>query len=82
MVIGPGVFEPMREQFDGLGAPGIQNQKASRRGTNSTDQAKKIFHCVPSRFFTPAPDSPASAGVVGGWMQRVAAAAPIEGGNL
>ena len=44
VMVGPGVFKAMREQFDGRGALAVPDQKAGCRGAESTHHPKNIFH--------------------------------------
>jgi hypothetical protein len=67
VVVGPGVLEPLSQQFDGVGAAAGQDEKACRGCTESTDYPKNIFHCNDSS----SPillDLPAMRLV--GWMRR------------
>jgi hypothetical protein len=49
MVIGPGFFKAVRQEFDGWFSVWRPDQKADCRSTEPTDQPKNIFHCyVPS----------------------------------
>ena len=43
-MVGPGVFEAVREQFDGRGALAVPDQKAGCGGAESTHHPKNIFH--------------------------------------
>ena len=47
MVVGPGLFEAMREELDGRIALASPDQKAGGSGAESTDGPKNIFHCLP-----------------------------------
>jgi hypothetical protein len=44
MVVGPGFFKAMRQQFDGLRAIGVPDQKTDCGGTEPTHHPKNIFH--------------------------------------
>jgi hypothetical protein len=46
VVIGPGPFEAVSEEFNGRGSVGIPDQKTSGRCAKSTHHPKNIFHCV------------------------------------
>jgi hypothetical protein len=45
-VISPGLFQPVCQQFYGLGALASQDEKTSRCSAESTHHPKNIFHCV------------------------------------
>src|ERR1700678_2459460 len=46
MVIGPGLFEAMREKFDRLSAFRSPDEKADCRCAKTADQPKNIFHAL------------------------------------
>jgi hypothetical protein len=46
MMIGPGLFETVREQLYGLGAAGPKDQKTSSGGTEASNHPKNTFHRV------------------------------------
>jgi hypothetical protein len=46
MMVGPGYFETVRQQLDGLGARGSEDQKTSSGGTEASNHPKNIFHRV------------------------------------
>jgi hypothetical protein len=46
VVIGPGLFKAVREEFDGGCPLATPDQKADRSRTESTDHPKNIFHRV------------------------------------
>jgi hypothetical protein len=46
VVIGPGLFQPVREEFDGGCPLATPDQKADRSRTESTHHPKNIFHRV------------------------------------
>jgi hypothetical protein len=50
VVIGPGYFETVRKQFDGLVTIGIPNQEAGCCSAESTHHPKNISHCGDSLF--------------------------------
>jgi hypothetical protein len=43
-MVGPGLFEAVGEEFDGLVAVGVPEEKAGGGGTNSCGHPKNIFH--------------------------------------
>jgi hypothetical protein len=45
-MIGPSLFQPVGEQFDGLGAFTSQDEKAGCRSAKSTYHPENTFHCV------------------------------------
>jgi hypothetical protein len=45
MVVGPGLLEPVGQQFDRLCAVAGEDQKSSRCGAESTYHPKNVFHC-------------------------------------
>lgn len=45
VVVGPGLLEPMRQQFDGLCAVAGEDEKSSRCCAESACYPKDIFHC-------------------------------------
>jgi len=46
VVVGPGLFEAVSEQFDGRGALAVPYQKASCCGAESAYHPKSVFHGV------------------------------------
>jgi hypothetical protein len=46
MVVCPGLFEAMRQQFDGLGAVGIPDEEASCGCAKSANHPKNISHFI------------------------------------
>jgi hypothetical protein len=46
-MVGPGLFEAVREQFDGRGTLAVPYQKAGCRSAESTHHPKNIFHALP-----------------------------------
>jgi hypothetical protein len=47
----PGLFEPVGEQFNGLGAFASQDEETGCRSAKSTDHPENIFHCVDPFYF-------------------------------
>jgi hypothetical protein len=47
MLAGPGLFETMREQWDGDRAPAVPGQKAGCGSAEFTYRPKNIFHACP-----------------------------------
>jgi hypothetical protein len=50
VVVGPCLFEPVGEKFNGLNALRPKEQKSSSGGTESANKPKDVFHC-PFPFF-------------------------------
>jgi hypothetical protein len=46
VMVGPSLFETVREQFDGRGTPAVPYQKASCRCAKTAHHPKNILHCV------------------------------------
>jgi hypothetical protein len=44
VVVGPSLFEPVCQQFNGLGAFASQDEKAGCRSAKSTHHPENIFH--------------------------------------
>jgi hypothetical protein len=49
VVVGPGLFEAMREELNGRIALASPDQKAGGSGAESTDGPKNIFHLLTPR---------------------------------
>jgi hypothetical protein len=63
-MIGPGFFEPVREQFHRLSTTSVQNQKACRRSAKSTYHPENSLHRVdPLALVSTHPDQPSSCGL-------------------
>jgi hypothetical protein len=52
VMVGPGLFEAVREQFDRLGAIRIPDQKACCSCAESTYHPKNVFHYDPFSVLT------------------------------
>jgi hypothetical protein len=46
MMVGPSFFQTVRQQLDGLGATGSEDQKTSSGGTEASYHPKNTFHRV------------------------------------
>jgi hypothetical protein len=46
VVVRPGLFETMRQQFDRRPVAGAQDQKSGCRSAKSTNHPKNIFHRI------------------------------------
>ena len=69
VMVGPGLFETVREQFDGRRTLAVPYQKASCRGAESADHPKNIFHALP--LFLCLDSSVAGTTVhIAGWMRE------------
>jgi hypothetical protein len=44
VVVGPGFFKAMCEEFNGEASAGVPDHKAERRSAESTDHTKNVFH--------------------------------------
>jgi hypothetical protein len=94
VVVGPGLFKTMGEQFDGRRPLAVPYEKAGCRGAESADHPKNIFHCagpsfafgidlpgIATRWLVLLILRPDPATHFAGWMRRSSDALPVCGGG-